>query len=60
LQQVCPDCGGLLVAERGRKAKCTNCDWSGPATQAKERIPGAPVPTKRTAPPEEEAEGAPA
>jgi DNA topoisomerase-1 len=60
LPQVCPQCSGLIVAAPGRKAKCTNCDWSGPATQAVERVPGAPVPTKRTAAPEPEAEGAPA
>ena len=40
LPQVCPECGGLIVAERGRKARCTNCGWKGPATAAKER--GAP------------------
>jgi len=35
LPEVCPDCGGLIVAERGRKAKCTVCGWNGPASQAK-------------------------
>jgi DNA topoisomerase-1 len=39
LQQVCPQCGGMLVGERGRRAKCTNCDWKGPLSQAKERAP---------------------
>jgi DNA topoisomerase-1 len=41
MQQVCPQCGGLIVAERGRRAKCTVCDWSGPASQARERSGGA-------------------
>jgi DNA topoisomerase-1 len=43
LPQVCPQCSGMIVAERGRRAKCTNCGWTGPATQAKERA-GAPTP----------------
>jgi DNA topoisomerase-1 len=37
LPQVCPQCGGLIVAERGRRARCTNCEWKGPATAAIER-----------------------
>ncbi|MPZ49849.1 MAG: type I DNA topoisomerase [Dehalococcoidia bacterium] len=37
MPQVCPQCSGMIVAERGRKAKCTACGWTGPATQAKER-----------------------
>jgi DNA topoisomerase I len=37
LPQVCPQCGGLIVAERGRRARCTNCEWKGPATAAVER-----------------------
>ena len=39
LQQVCPECGGLIVADRGRRAHCTKCEWSGPASQAAERDP---------------------
>jgi hypothetical protein len=27
----------MIVAERGRKARCTNCEWSGPQSQAVER-----------------------
>jgi DNA topoisomerase-1 len=37
MTQVCPDCNGLIVAERGRRARCTSCEWSGPASAAKER-----------------------
>jgi DNA topoisomerase I len=37
LPQVCPQCGGLIVAERGRRARCTNCDWKGTASAAVER-----------------------
>ena len=37
LQEVCPACGGMIVAERGRRAHCTACDWAGPASEAKER-----------------------
>ena len=37
LPQVCPTCAGMIVAERGRKAHCTVCDWSGPASEAQER-----------------------
>jgi DNA topoisomerase-1 len=29
LPTVCPNCGGLAVAERGRRARCTVCDWKG-------------------------------
>ncbi len=45
LPQVCPECGGMIVAERGRRAHCTNCEWKGPASQAKERgsAPAAPA-----------------
>jgi DNA topoisomerase I len=35
LETVCPQCSGLIVAERGRRAKCTVCDWKGPASAAK-------------------------
>jgi DNA topoisomerase-1 len=37
MQQVCPECGGMIVAERGRRAKCRNCEWSGPQAAAVER-----------------------
>jgi DNA topoisomerase-1 len=42
MTQVCPDCQGMLVAERGRKAKCTVCGWSGPQAEAIDRV-DAPV-----------------
>jgi DNA topoisomerase-1 len=35
LQEVCPQCGSLIVAERGRRARCTACDWKGPASAAR-------------------------
>ena len=37
LPQVCPQCKGLIVAERGQNAKCTNCDWKGSVDEALER-----------------------
>jgi DNA topoisomerase I len=37
LPEACPRCGGLIVAERGRRARCTNCEWKGPASAAVER-----------------------
>ena len=40
LPEVCPNCSGLIVAERGRRVKCTNCGWTGPATEAKPRAEG--------------------
>jgi DNA topoisomerase-1 len=33
LAQPCPDCGGLITAERDGKAKCTACEWRGEAEQ---------------------------
>jgi DNA topoisomerase I len=30
----CPQCSGLIVAERGRRARCTNCEWKGPQSAA--------------------------
>jgi DNA topoisomerase-1 len=44
LPQVCPQCGSMIVAERGRNAKCTNCDWKGPVSQARERGDSKPAP----------------
>lgn len=38
MTQVCPECQGMIVAERGRKARCTVCDWSGPQAEAIDRI----------------------
>ncbi len=35
LPSVCPKCAGLIVAERGRSARCTSCDWKGPASAAR-------------------------
>jgi DNA topoisomerase I len=45
LPQMCPQCSGLIVADRGRNAKCTKCDWKGPVTEALERdtTPTAPA-----------------
>jgi len=37
LPTVCPNCGGLAVAERGRRARCTVCDWKGATTATAER-----------------------
>ena len=34
LTQPCPNCGGLITAERDGKAKCTNCGWRGEIEQA--------------------------
>ena len=42
LPQICPQCKGLIVADRGRNAKCTNCDWKGPVTEALERDSSPP------------------
>ncbi|MDO8615690.1 MAG: type I DNA topoisomerase [Dehalococcoidia bacterium] len=41
LAQPCPDCAGLLVAERDNKAKCTACTWRGDAPEPSP----APAPT---------------
>ncbi len=38
LPQPCPECAGLLTADRDDKAKCTACNWRGPAPAA-ERQP---------------------
>ncbi len=37
LPTVCPNCGGLAVAERGRSARCTVCEWKGPSSGTVER-----------------------
>ncbi len=42
LPQVCPQCKGLIVAERGQNAKCTNCDWKGSVDEALERDAPSP------------------
>ena len=39
LPQVCPTCAGMIVAERGRRAHCTVCEWSGPSSEAQDRDP---------------------
>jgi DNA topoisomerase-1 len=31
LPEPCPNCGGVIVAQAGRRAKCLKCDWKGPA-----------------------------
>jgi DNA topoisomerase-1 len=33
LAQPCPDCGGLITAERDGRAKCTACNWRGEVEQ---------------------------
>ena len=33
LAQPCPNCGGLITAERDGKAKCTACNWRGEVEQ---------------------------
>ncbi len=42
LPQMCPQCKGLIVADRGRNAKCTKCDWKGPVAEALERDASPP------------------
>jgi DNA topoisomerase-1 len=37
LPAVCPSCGGLVIAERGRRARCTVCQWKGPASATRPR-----------------------
>jgi DNA topoisomerase-1 len=34
LPQPCPNCGGLITAERDNKAKCTACTWRGEIPEA--------------------------
>jgi DNA topoisomerase-1 len=48
MQQVCPQCGGMIVAERGRTARCTNCGWKGPQSQVRERDAAPRVPASVT------------
>ena len=43
LAQPCPNCGGLITAERDGKAKCTVCEWKGEAPEAVETREPAPV-----------------
>jgi DNA topoisomerase-1 len=50
LTQVCPECGGLIVADRGRRAHCTVCEWKGPASEAVEgTVQPTPAPTAAVA-----------
>jgi DNA topoisomerase I len=49
LPTVCPNCGGLAVAERGRHARCTVCDWKGASSATVETGKGKP-PRKDAAP----------
>ena len=37
LPQACADCGGLLVSEKGRRARCSACGWKGPASAGRTR-----------------------
>jgi DNA topoisomerase-1 len=34
LETPCPNCGGLVVAEKDNKAKCLDCEWRGEAPAA--------------------------
>jgi DNA topoisomerase-1 len=34
LEEPCPNCGSLIVAEKDNMAKCTNCDWRGKQPEA--------------------------
>jgi DNA topoisomerase I len=44
LPQMCPQCNGLIVVDKGSNAKCTKCDWKGPVAEALERDGTAPAP----------------
>jgi len=44
LSQMCPQCKGLIVVDRGQNAKCTNCDWKGSISEALERDPSTEGP----------------
>lgn len=33
-ESPCPNCKGLIVADKDNKAKCTNCDWKGEQPEA--------------------------
>ena len=39
LETPCPNCGGLIVAEKDNMAKCTVCDWKGEAPAQPEPEP---------------------
>ena len=43
LPQPCPNCGGLVTADRDNKAKCTVCDWRGEAAMPEAAPEPAPV-----------------
>ena len=43
LPQPCPDCAGLLTADRDGKAKCTACAWRGEAPAAAPQPQPTPV-----------------
>jgi DNA topoisomerase-1 len=47
LPTVCPNCGGLAVAERGRRARGTVCDWKGATSATIERGATAPKATRQ-------------
>jgi DNA topoisomerase-1 len=34
LESPCPNCSGLIVADKDNKAKCTNCEWKGEQPEA--------------------------
>jgi DNA topoisomerase I len=53
MAEVCPQCNGMIVAERGRKAKCTACGWNGPSSEAAKRDPSVPQPPPVVTPPPE-------
>jgi DNA topoisomerase-1 len=43
LPTVCPNCGGLAVSERGRRARCTVCDWKGASSATVDTGKGPPA-----------------
>ncbi len=44
LPQPCPNCGGIITAARGDKARCTTCGWQGEAPQGAPATEAAAVP----------------
>ncbi len=44
LLEPCPACGKLIVVDRDDKAKCTVCDWRGPAPQSASETAREPAP----------------
>ncbi|HEU4759124.1 MAG TPA: type I DNA topoisomerase [Dehalococcoidia bacterium] len=44
LSQPCPQCGGLLAAEREGRARCSACDWRGEIEEPAPEKEPSPVP----------------